>query len=114
MPDGSDEAVDDDEFNYHTTIELRVPAGSGFVLLEQADTETVILNYVSDLECKEDGIEVEVDYYVEPLPGALGDLVMARVLVADGEILDDVTGHLEETLKMQFLMPADDPDCYSK
>ena len=112
MPDGSNEAVDGDESNYHATIELRVPQSSSFTLVGQADAETVVLNHVAYLECKVDGIEAEVYYYVEPLAGALGDLVKARVLV-DGQVVDDVTGHLEETLKMQFLVPADEPECFS-
>ena len=111
MPDGSDEGLDGDEYNYYAQIELRVPEGADFQLMEQAGTETVALVMDGGLECKADGIEAEVYYDVTPLEGAQADLVKVWV-TANGALLDQATGHLYETLKVQVLIPADNPSCF--
>ena len=58
----TNESIDGDELNYHAKIELRVPEGARFTLLEQADTETVTFRESKHLQCKVDGIEAEVRY----------------------------------------------------
>ena len=75
--DQTDESIDGDEFNYHATIELRVPQGADFTLMAaNAAVETVSLIEDPSLECKADGVESEVAYEVEPLENAQGNKVM--------------------------------------
>ena len=64
----------------------------------------------TDLECKSDGVEAEVYYEVEALDGALADKVVVWVS-ADGVVLNEATGYVNENIKLQFLIPADNPDC---
>ena len=94
-----------DELNYHAKIELRVPKGASFTLLEQADTEMVRLKMDKDLECKSDGIEAEVSYKVRPLSGAQADKVVVSAL-------DEASGDFHEKIELKVLIPADNPDCY--
>ena len=112
----TDTEIDGDEYNYHAGIELRVPEDSGFTLVEEAVVEDVLFLEDDDLECKVDGIEAEVRYKVRPLEDALGDKVMVWV-TANGEEVDHATGHLNEIIKMQFLIPAPEgviPACYDQ
>ena len=111
MPDGSDEGLDEDRYNYHADIKLRVPEAAHFQLIEKATTESIELVRGDNLECRVDGIEAEVHYKVTPLEGALGDQVNVWV-TANAERLDEATGRLNETIKLEVLIPADSPSCY--
>ena len=103
----TNESIDGDELNYHAKIELRVPKGASFTLLEQADTEMVRLKMDKDLECKSDGIEAEVSYKVRPLSGAQADKVVVSAL-------DEASGDFHEKIELKVLIPADNPDCYGR
>ena len=107
----TNESIDGDELNYHAKIELRVPKGASFTLLEQADTEMVRLKMDKDLECKSDGIEAEVSYKVRPLSGAQADKVVVSAS-ANGVVLDEASGDFHEKIELKVLIPADNPDCY--
>ena len=50
---------------------------------------------------------------MEPLEGALGDRVVVWVTANEDDVLNEATGHLREKIKLQFLIPADNPDCYT-
>ena len=110
----TDTEIDGDEYNYHAEIELRVPKNSGFTLVEKASVEDVLLWEKDGLECKEDGIEAAAFYQVRPLEGAVGNKVMVWV-TANGKVVQQATGELNETIKIQFLIPAPDgvtPACH--
>ena len=109
------DSIDGDEFNYFTSIVLRLPQKSGFELLEQAAVENVKLMEVGWLRCEAGGIQGEVTYDVEPLDGAQGDKVVAWVTV-NGLEVQRATGVLNEKLKLQFFAPAPEgvtPACYT-
>ena len=71
--DSTGESIDGDEFNYYTKIQIRVPEGADFTLVEVAETESVTLREDDDLECRADGIEAKVTYRVKPLKGGRSD-----------------------------------------
>ena len=108
------ESIDGDELNYHTDIRITVPEGSDFTLVEQAETESVSVRTDDDLECTDDGIEVEVSYRVKPLRGAMGDEVNVWV-TADGDLLGEKAGRLRKKIKLEVFIPAPEgvtPTCY--
>ena len=115
VDDQTNQEIDGDEYNYHTKIKIKVPEGTGFSLVERAETETVKLKADEDLECKANGIEAEVRYKVKPLDGAQGNLVVVWI-TANGQEIGHATGELNEMIELDLLIPAPEgvtPSCYS-
>ena len=97
---------------YFAEIEVRFPVGAAAeVEAFQRSTERVTLVPSSELECKSDGIEIEVDWVVRHRGEFAGDPKVETLLTADGEYVSSATGHLNETIKLQVLVPAEDPFC---
>ena len=104
--------VDDDELNYRAAIEIRLPDGADFKLVGIAATERVKLKTDRSLECTSTGIEAEVNYRVEALKGAAGDLVKVWVTAGDtNNVLGEGFGDLKENINVEVFIPADNPDC---
>ena len=101
---------DSDADQYHAQIRVYLPEDADAAILAEATTENVVLGESQDLECKSDGIEMEVYYRVRSLQ-PVGDPVVAVTILASGVYVDSATGHLGETIKLQVLVPADNPSC---
>ena len=108
VDEGETEGASDD---YRALIVVALPKNTDTEIIAQADLEKVVLTSNPSLECKSDGIEAEVTYRVtSPSQPSNGSMVSVTVL-ADGQYVDSATGQLDETIKLQILIPADEPDC---
>ena len=101
------DAADD----YSAKIRVAVPKGAEASIEEIADNENVVIERDDGLECKDDGIEAEFFYRVTRVGSVVGDPVVRATVTADGQYVSSATGHLDETIKLQLLIPADHPDC---
>ena len=114
VTDDQDNTVDGEADRFRALIKITLPDGADAALVAQADTETVVLQYSSSLECKVDGIEAEIETKVTAL-GQVAGMKVAVVVTADGQDVDSVTGHLNESLNQQVLIPTNGvPSCASQ
>ena len=64
------------------------------------------------LQCLANGIEVQVDGKVSTPPWDTA--TQAKIsLVSNGAVLSEQVGPVNEWISQQFLLPADQPGCYS-
>ena len=110
VDDQTGQSLDSEVNAYSASITVTLPREADAEVEEVARNETVVLKKSKKLECKSDGIEAEVVYRVAALGQVDGNKVVVTI-TADGEYVDSATGHLDQNIKLQVLIPADEPEC---
>ena len=111
VDDETEQSFDGEADSYHARIVVTLPREAAAEVIEVASNETVLLKRSRDLECKEDGLEAEFVYTVSALGQVAANKVVTTI-TADGQYVDSATGHLNEKIKLQVLIPVDTPACY--
>ena len=110
VDDQTGQSYDSESASFHTTITATFPTNAVVEVLATADTESVEVQRDGNLQCKADGVEAEFVYNVSSGVGVNTNKMVATIY-AGGQYLDEVTGHLDENLKFQVMIPMNDPDC---
>ena len=110
VDDQGHETLAGEDFSFFAEIEADFPAAANATIVEQATTESVLISYDRDFQCKEDGFEAEFFYKVTASGPVAGNKVIATIKV-NGEPQSEVTGHLGERLELQLFIPANNPPC---
>ena len=111
VDDQTEQPIDHEMDNFHARIKVKLPKKARVEILKSVKYETVILKKSKNLECKSDGIEAKFIYRVSSLGHVDANKVVVTLMTAGGEYIGSATGHIGENIKLQVLIPADQPSC---
>ena len=89
---------------------LKVPKDAEARVIKAADNERVRINHTGGLDCTDDGIEAQAIYRISATDGAAGSEVSVTV-TADGDPIGAGTGEVGKRIRVDVVIPVDDPSC---